>query len=277
MRKIITEHLWWVTFIVALVLLAAHSFKLFSLSVDSTSILLLLIILISPFISTIKRIKYGDFEAEIDPKEIEKIKANSEYLVETPNNDEDRRPEIYDATDSIYELAESDPVIALAKIRIELEKLLGRLARTNAIDVSRPTLGRLVRELSNQEYITRQMGKSLSEVISICNRAIHGELISDKSAKTIVNLGVELIEEIFWIIRKQATSGTIVGEKFITPQESNNLYHNRKYRMTSVTPLVNNPKKVIRELTQEQLSDLLEDYELYAEFIVEIVEIKTDN
>ena len=137
MKKLILQNLWWITFILALILLGVHSFKVTKLSVDSTSILLLGIMLISPLISAVKKIKYGDFEAEIDPKEIQKIKSDLEKNIDSKRVENESRPEIYKATDAIRELAESDPVIALAKIRIELEKVLSRLARVTSIEIKK--------------------------------------------------------------------------------------------------------------------------------------------
>lgn len=273
MKKIILKNLWWVAFVLAVILLVVHSLKIATLNVDSTSILLLIIILISPFISAIKKIKYGDFEAEIDPKEIQKIKSDLEKNIETNKEEDLNRPKIYEAMDSIRELAESDPVIALAKIRIELEKVLLRLARTSSIVTKRATLGALIQKLSNQEIISIQVGKSLREVVSICNRAIHGELISAESAGTIVELGIDLIEELYWDIQEQTTTGSIISEEVITPSESSDYYEKKKYRLTSITPYVEDPKKTVRELTQEQLDDFLENYQEYAEFIVELKEI----
>ncbi|MDM8546809.1 hypothetical protein QUF61_09980 [Candidatus Venteria ishoeyi] len=273
MKKFILQNLWWVTFLLAITLLGMHSFKFTAISVDSTSILLLIIILISPFIASIRKIKYGDFEAEIDPKEVQKIKSDIEKISESKDDEEESRPEIYAATDSIRELAESDPVIALAKIRIELEKVLKKLVRVSGIEIKRPTIGMLVRSLSSHEIVSPNMGKSLSEVISICNRAIHGEAISEDSANTIVSLGIDLLEDIYWSVQEQITSGTIVSEEVISNAESDSYYDNKHYRLITVIPLVENPKKIIRELTQEQLDELLEGYHEYAEFIVELVEI----
>ena len=273
MKKLILQNLWWITFVLALILLGVHSFKVAKLSVDSTSILLLGIMLISPFISAVKKIKYGDFEAEIDPKEIQKIKSDLEKDIDSKRVENESRPEIYKSTDAIRELGESDPVIALAKIRIELEKVLSRLARVTSIETKRFALGALVRKLSNHEIISLQVGKSLTEVIGICNRAIHGEFISKESAGTIVELGIELLEDLYWDVQEQTTSGSIVSEEVITPAESDEYYEKKSYRLTSITPLVENPKRIVRELTQEQLSDFLEGYHEYAEFIVELVEI----
>ncbi len=271
MKRIILKNLWWVTFTLALILLGIHSFNIASISVDSTSILLLIIILISPFIVAVKKIKYGDFEAEINPQEIKKIKEEHEKTVDSTRDEDDILPEIYKATDAIRDLAESDPVIALAKIRIELEKVLTRLARITSVETQRTSLGALVNKLSNHEIISSQMGKSLVEVISICNRAIHGEFIEDKDAGTIVELGIELLEELYWDIQDQTITHSIISEEIITSDESNEYYEKKRYLLTTIIPLVENPKKIVRELTQEQLNDFLDGYNEYAEFIVTLV------
>lgn len=246
-------------------------------NIDSTSILLLLIILISPFIASVRKIKYGDFEAEIDPKEIQKIKAEAEKNVEFKESDNEMGSEIYATTESIRELASSDPVIALAKVRIELEKVLNRLAKIAEIEVKKLGLGILVKTLSNHEVISPSIGKSLTEVIGICNRAVHGEAISEESANTIISLGIELIEDLYWTVQEQITLGSIVSEEIITNSEMDEYYHNKKYRLTSIIPLVENPKKVVRKLTQEQLDELLDNYNEYAEFIIELVEISNNS
>ncbi|HHL2709621.1 TPA: hypothetical protein ACQ39K_001114 [Yersinia enterocolitica] len=276
MKKIILNNLWWVTFILSAFLLSMHTFKFMKVNIDSTSILLLLIILISPFIASVRK-KYGDFEAEIDPKEIQKIKAEAEKNVEFKESDNEMGSEIYATTESIRELASSDPVIDLAKVRIELEKVLNRLAKIAEIEVKKLGLGMLVKTLSNHEIISPSIGKSLTEVIGICNRAVHGEAISEESANTIISLGIELIEDLYWTVQEQITLGSIVSEEIITNSEMDEYYHNKKYRLTSIIPLVENPKKVVRKLTQEQLDELLDNYNEYAEFIIELVEISNNS
>ena len=136
MKMFVVKNLWWIVFILALLLLGIHSLKIASLNVDSTSILLLAIMLVSPFIAAVKKNKFGDFEAEIDIAEIRKIKSEvKKTLTETQENNEELH-EIYATSDAIRSLAEQDPIIALAKIRIELEKVLGRLARFNSIKIA---------------------------------------------------------------------------------------------------------------------------------------------
>lgn len=276
MKIFLLKNLWWISFGIALVLLADHSVKTGYLNVDSTSILLLVVMLISPFIAAIKKIKFGDFEAEIDIEEIRKIKSEAEKTLS--ESQEDREdvdvPEIYATSDAIRSLAGTDPVIALAKIRIELEKVLGQLSRFSSIKATGVSLGTLINKLANQEVIRPDVGKSLREVIAVCNRAIHGEAISTEGATTIIDVGVELLEELYWLARAQATEGAIVEKEIITSEEVEAYYHKKRYRLTSVIPYVENPKKIIREVTQEQLDEFLENYREYAEFIVDLTEIQ---
>lgn len=274
MRLFLIKNLWWLTFLLALMLLISHSLKVATLSVDSTSILLLIIMLISPFVAAIKKIKYGDFEAEIDPKEIQRIKSEAEKNIDFSIQGDNEQPEINKTTDSIKKIAESDAVLALAKIRIEIEKILMLIARTSSIETNRISLGALVNKLSNQEIISSGISSSLREVISICNRAIHGEAISEDSAKTIIDLGVEIIDDLYWLYKEQAVVAPIINEEIITTEEVNQYYEGKRYRLISIVPLVDSPKRIVRELTQEQLEEVLENYNEYAEFIVELTEIK---
>lgn len=274
MKIFLLKNLWWVSFGIALILLADHSFKTGYLNVDSTSILLLVVMLGSPFITAIKKIKFGDFEAEIDIEEIRKIKSEAEKTLSETQEDREDVPEIYATSDAIRSLAETDPVIALAKIRIELEKVLGQLSRFSSIKATGVSLGALINKLANQEVLRPDVGKSLREVIAVCNRAIHGEAISTEGAKTIIDVGVELLEELYWLARTQATEGAIVDEQIITSEEADAYCHKKRYRLTSVIPYVENPKKIVREVTQEQLDEILDNYREYAEFIVDLSEIQ---
>lgn len=273
MKKKILQNLWWITFILSITLLGVHTFKLSNISVDSTSVLLLIISLISPFVISIRKIKFGDFEAEIDAAEVQKLKSDVEKITKETEAEFIDKPEIYIATESIRELALTDPIIALAKVRIELEKVLSKLARVSDIELKTSNLGVVVKALSNYEIISLKIGKSLTEVIAICNRAIHGENISEENADTIVSVGVDLLEEIYWLIQEQIVSGSIISEEIITNEDVDRYYNSKKYRLTSITPLVENPRKTVRELTQEQLDEILDGYPEYAEFIVELVEI----
>jgi len=142
MKKFVVNHVWWITLLLGLAMLVAHTFSFSVIKVDNTSIILLLVIFLSPFISAITKIKYGDFEAEIDPKEVQRIKEEVSSQVseadEPAQNSETEKTAI-----SISGLVELDPVLALAKLRMELEKVLTKLYRMSHRKTSQIDLFRL--------------------------------------------------------------------------------------------------------------------------------------
>jgi hypothetical protein len=85
MKRFIVNHVWWITLLLGLGMLLAHTFSFNVVKVDNSSIILLLVIFLSPFISAITKIKYGDFEAEINPKEVQKIKNELSALSTNPS------------------------------------------------------------------------------------------------------------------------------------------------------------------------------------------------
>jgi len=269
MKRFIVNYVWWITLLLGLGMLLAHTFSFNVVKVDNTSIILLLVIFLSPFISAITKIKYGDFEAEINPKEVQKIK--NELSAQAMNaNEPAQNSEIEETINSISTLVESDPILALAKLRIELEKALNRLFRmTHKEDklkrVASPM--QLIHKLSSEEILPKDIARTTREVISICNRAIHGEDIRKQDAESVVESGASLL------IKLQFYASNYVLEPIETaPIDKTTLdeYWDAQYRVTSIVPLVDTPYKSVRILDQEGLDELLEGYNEYGEFIVEV-------
>ena len=253
-------------------MLVAHTFSFDRVKVDNTSIVLLLVIFLSPFISAITRIKYGDFEAEIDPKEVQKIKK--EVSAQAVNaNEPAQNSQVEEIINSISALVESDPILALAKLRIELEKALNRLFRmTHKEDKSKRVVSpmQLIQRLSSEEILPKDLARTTREVMSICNRAIHGEDIRKQDAESVVESGASLL------IKLQFYAGNYVLEPVeTTPIDKTTLdeYWGAQYRVTSIVPLVETPYKNVRILDQEGVDELLEGYDEYGEFIVEVSKI----
>jgi hypothetical protein len=271
MRKFIANNLWIFTTLLALCLLVAHTFPNDKFHVDSTSVILLIIVFISPFISAIRKIKYGDFEAEIDPKEVDKIKNEIEGQDSPSRDDYEKKPEIFNVIDSILELAENDTVLALAKLRIEIEKIVTRFHEKIEKKSRFRPMGRMIAELSKEGLIQQSALGPLKEVISICNRAVHGETIRDTDAMTITDIGTRLLADLYFGYQERILEPT---EKEDLTKEEMNEYWDAKYEVTTVVPLVEKPYRSTRIVNQEELDELLEGYEEYAEFLVGIRRIE---
>lgn len=276
MKRFLVSHVWWITLLLALAMLIAHTVSFDAIEVDNISIILLIVILLSPFTTAITKIKIGEFEAEVNPEEVRRIKEEvSTQVKETHKAAE--IPEIENTIDSINDLVDSDPVLALAKLRIELEKVLGKLHRITHKDrdQKRPlSAGQLAYRLANEGILPSGIAGPTREVISICNRAVHGEDIRQQDAKSVVEIGAALLREI----------SSSVHEYVIEPIKSTQIdpttvdeFRNAKYQVTTVVPLIDTPYKNVRIVDQEGLDELLEGYREYAEFIVEVTKVNSEH
>lgn len=274
-RSLAVNHLWWVVLIIAISLLTVHSFAVRAVVVDHTSLLLLVIVLMSPFIPSIRKIKFGDFEAEIGPEEVRRVTLQVENSLPVVSSDQALVPEIRAAASAIRTLSETDPVVALAKLRIELESKLRRLL--DRVNPDRPStrfvaLAQVIRNLTSAELFSPDFGAALRDVIAICNRAIHGEDIRDVDARRIIDTGIELLEAVDSMIREYGIAHPVETTE-ITPAESDSLQRSR-YRLTTVVPFTEKPEKRVYILTQEELDSFLNDYSEFAEAVISVERLR---
>lgn len=273
MKRWIVNHVWWITILLGIGMLAAHTFSFDRVKVDNTSIVLLLVILLSPFISAITRIKYGDFEAEIDPKEVQKIKNEVSAQAITAHEPA-QNSEIEQTINDIRALVQSDLILALAKLRIELEKSLNRLFRmTHKEEKSKRAVSpmQLIHRLASEEILPKDIAGTTREVMSICNRAIHGEDIRKEDGVSVVESGASLLLTLHFY-----ASDFVLQPIETAPIDKSTLdeYWDAQYRVTSIVPLADTPYKNVRLLDQEGLDGFLEGYNEYGEFIIDLKKVE---
>lgn len=87
--------------------------------------------------------------------------------------------------------AESDPLIALAALRIELEKRLRQLANVSGVKIAdRPgSIRMLAQELGSSGVITRDEASALADMAGTLNRAVHAQPVSQASADWVFSVG----------------------------------------------------------------------------------------
>jgi len=277
MRQRVIHSIPWIVFLIALILLVSHLLAWERITIDSTTLILLAILLLSPFFEQIRKIRVGEFEAEIAPTEVKKVKLEADRRLGTRETREAIAPEIRTAGEDIMDLLDKDHVLALAKLRMELERALNRLyvlSAPNATQRRQLGINRLVGALVQSEVLPTQLSGSVREISYLCNRAVHGEHVRPDDAESIVGIGIQLLEHI----------DSIIEEFMIKPIETKPIsssevqaYRDAKYRVTTVVPLVENPARNVRILDQEGMDTLLEGYDEYAEFLVSIERIDTTN
>lgn len=269
LKKIIfNEKIILIIFLFNVLILFLYLFKAPFVQIDNTAILLMILVLITPFASHIKKIKLGDFEAELT-QDIEKLKQRVEETDKAK-----KEPEISTKTNTLseelYELASKDVILALAKLRIEIERRLKRLFIFGK-EMNVSGLRAMTQTLTATGVIDNELRNIILDLTSILNRASHGEeLPTEAKIDNILEIGITIINELDDIYYNKFVDP--VSKKIINDKRLSD-YMVAKYEVTTVVPLVKKPYINKRVLNQEQLDQLLEGYGEYAEFLVEIKKI----
>ena len=109
---------------------------------------------------------------------------------------------------SLGQLVGSDNSLALAKLRMELEQELRRIAYNNQTDIGSRPLGvtGIAQELVSREILPSTWLGPLKEITYICNRAVHGTEVPDDIAASVVRVGGQLLEQLRSVRNNGGTS-----------------------------------------------------------------------
>lgn len=103
-----------------------------------------------------------------------------------------------DVTDSdqysFQMIEETDPNLALAGLRIEIERRLKVLAEKNGIGTRMQGLGRLLQMLSDRGLIGNEEKSVLLDMTALLNSAVHGAKIDNRSYRWAIDFGPGIIK-----------------------------------------------------------------------------------
>lgn len=276
MRQFLVRHISWIVFTITLALLTSHILGWQRIRVDVTTLILVTLLLFSPFVQQFRRIRVGDVEAEIAPIEVTRIKSQVDKQLSEGRALEEAGPEVKPISDSLVDLLDRDHILALAKLRMELERVVNRLLRAvvHTGEEKRPMgLRSALKYLVDSGHVSRELSEPIQAVISWCNRAIHGDYVRESVAQQIIDVGISVLDVLH----------SALAELIVEPVETNAIsqaevdsFSIAKYRVTTITPLVENPVRNVRILDQEGLDFLLEGYNEYAEFLTAMERINTE-
>jgi hypothetical protein len=107
----------------------------------------------------------------------------------------DQRLGTQETYESIYN---SDPTLALAGLRIELERRLGELATVSGLKGGPPRrgVGQLIRILSDEGVLDRDEASVIADLLPLMNKAVHSEEYSQEAAGWAIRVGPELLAAI---------------------------------------------------------------------------------
>jgi hypothetical protein len=114
---------------------------------------------------------------------------------ETSKGLERREPEGRSWEPTLDMLMNQDPALALAKLRIDLERELRRIAyeHLNLTGHRVGTMVRLIGLLEKADVIDAVVVNTLREILPACNLAIHGGSITPDVAMSVLDVGEDLL------------------------------------------------------------------------------------
>ena len=97
---------------------------------------------------------------------------------------------------SSAQLVGVDNVLAAAKLRVELESELRRIAFAYGITFEQrlSSLNQLIDQLVEREVLSPPVQAALRDIISICNRVVHGATLTNEDAIRVVRVGNKLLD-----------------------------------------------------------------------------------
>lgn len=97
------------------------------------------------------------------------------------------------------QLVGTDNALALAKLRMDLEQEVRRIASEEGLDVGDRPLGLLLPLLGDMEahaMLAAGLATALRAVLDVCHQAVHGGKVSNEVAASVVSVGGELLSQL---------------------------------------------------------------------------------
>jgi hypothetical protein len=184
------KHIWmlWIITLCAIAAAAVH-FVWPQTAIDGVTVTLLLVAVVPWLQPLFKSIELpGGVKVEFQDLQKVTERAEAAGLLATPPS-ADRRREY-----SFLQVASSDPNLALAGLRIELERRLDLLARSRAYTEIPRSIGQMLRFLNERELINGAERSVPSELVGLLNSAVHGADVDPEAAQWALDIGPRILE-----------------------------------------------------------------------------------
>jgi len=171
--------------IVALVIVLIH-LKIPTLAIDAITVALL-IVAIAPWLAPIlKTLELpGGLKIEFHQLEEAGDKADRAGLLD----ESDRKSELY----SFELIADEDPNLALAGLRIEIERHLNEIAQDRNVP-SKKTVSGLLRNLGEAQVLSQTERSVIADMVVLLNSAAHGAQVDERAAQWALDIGPRLLK-----------------------------------------------------------------------------------
>ena len=159
-----------------------------SLAIDAVTLTLLVIALVPWLAPIFKSLEFpGGWKVEF--QDLQKVAVRAEQAGLLAAKEAAPQPEF-----TFQRVAERDPILALAGLRIEIEKRLIALAEKRGIDVDGRGLGQLLRILAQRQVLTDGERSVLADLTGLLNSAVHGAAVDPRAAEWAMDVGPLLLK-----------------------------------------------------------------------------------
>jgi hypothetical protein len=93
-------------------------------------------------------------------------------------------------------IATDDPNLALAGLRIEIEKRLKKLAQEHGIGTEYQGIGNMLRNLRNRDALTDREVDAIDGILELLNNAVHGARVDAKTANWALDFGPRILKSL---------------------------------------------------------------------------------
>jgi hypothetical protein len=155
------------------------------LAIDAIALALIVIAILPWLAPLVKSLELpGGWKVEFQELQKAELRAESAgLLAEVPSQE--------DAAFSFQSIAVRDPNLALAGLRIEIEKRLSSLVEIHGL---RPMgVGRSLWALAQAEILTSEERSILSDMVNMLNAAVHGAEVDSRAATWAIEIGPRLL------------------------------------------------------------------------------------
>ena len=151
-----------------------------AIAIDAVTLALLAIAIIPWLAPLFKSIELpGGLKVEF--ADLEKARQNAQSVGLLAKSRPDKLTEI------------DDPNLALAALRIALERKLRQIARKNEISVGGRGIGFLLRDLQRRDLLSPEQSSLLSDLLPSLNAAVHGAEVDPRASQWAAEVGPQLV------------------------------------------------------------------------------------
>lgn len=161
------------------------------ITIDAITVFLLIVALVPWLFPLLKSLELpGGWKIEF--QELEKARKKAEKAGLLSKKNRKKKAPSY----SFESILDKDPNLALAGLRIELEKRLVQIAKLNKLDVNRASVGQLLRLLNQKQILTPEESSALADMSGLLNAAVHGADVDKRAADWAIDVGPKVLQSL---------------------------------------------------------------------------------